>query len=279
MTPRVVLTLVVRDEVDVLAANLAPHCAQGVHFVIATDNGSVDGTRGILEAEQRAGRLRLILEPEPCFAQGRWVTRMARLAATDHQADWIINSDADEFWWPLSGDLTTTLAEVPERIGVVRAQRFNFIARPDDVRPLFERLTIRQAASQQHPGLGEGPLRPKVCHRADPAVKVAEGNHRATGPRLRGSILDDGRIEILHFPVRSRAQFARKVDQGAAALRRNQALPPKVGSHWRRLSARTEAATFDAVYADLILDEAAIAAGLRDGSLVEDTRLRTLRPG
>ncbi len=41
---RIVLTLLVRDEADIIGSNLAYHLSQGVDFVIATDNGSRDGT-------------------------------------------------------------------------------------------------------------------------------------------------------------------------------------------------------------------------------------------
>jgi hypothetical protein len=262
-----VMTLLVRDEEDVLAANLAHHFDQGVDFVVATDNGSVDGTVAILEAEERAGRLRLIHEPDDTYDQHRWVTRMARLAATDHDAEWVINNDADEFWFARDGDLASTLASTAE--DVVVAHRFNLIARPDGIA-----MTVRQARSQQHPGLGDGPLPPKVAHRASPDIVVRQGNHEVEG--LAGATVDDGRIEILHCPVRSYAQFANKIAKGGAAYERNQELPKEVGHQWRRLHALQQAGTFDDEWQKLLLTDAEVSAGLDDGSLVEDTRLADL---
>ena len=233
------MTLLVRDEEDVIEANLAHHFAQGVDFVIATDNGSVDGTVAILEAEERAGRLRLIHEPEDTYAQHRWVTRMARLAATDHGADWVINNDADEFWFARDGDLATTLAAVPTDVDVVVAQRHNLVARPDGVP-----MTVRQ------------------------------GNHEVEG--LTGATVDAGSIEILHVPVRSYAQFANKIAKGGAAYERNQELPKEVGHQWRRLHATQQDGTFDAEWQKLLLTDEEVEAGLADGTLVEDTRLAVL---
>ena len=54
---RLVMTLKVRDEEDVLEANLRYHLAQGIDFFIVTDNGSVDRTPEILSRYQAAGLL------------------------------------------------------------------------------------------------------------------------------------------------------------------------------------------------------------------------------
>lgn len=41
---RVVLTLLVRDEADIIRSNVQYHLAQGIDHVIVADNGSLDGT-------------------------------------------------------------------------------------------------------------------------------------------------------------------------------------------------------------------------------------------
>ena len=46
---RLAMTLLVRDEADIIEANLRYHRAQGVDFFVVGDNGSEDGTLEILE--------------------------------------------------------------------------------------------------------------------------------------------------------------------------------------------------------------------------------------
>src|SRR4026208_566017 len=112
-----VMTLLARDEIDVVDSWLAFHLNAGVDLVIATDNRSEDGTTEVLEEYVRSGHVRLIREPGEDLRQNEWVTRMARLAATEYGADWVINSDADEFWWPRGGALAEGLDAVPARAG------------------------------------------------------------------------------------------------------------------------------------------------------------------
>ena len=103
---KLVMTLLARDEADIVDSWLAFHLNAGADFVIATDNRSQDGTTEILERYARSGHVHLIREPGEDLRQDEWVTRMARLAATDYGADWVINSDADEFWWPRGASLS-----------------------------------------------------------------------------------------------------------------------------------------------------------------------------
>ena len=137
------MTLLVRDEEDVLEANITYHLEQGVDLLIVTDNLSVDGTRDILESYEKAGHLHYILETDDDFSQSDWVTRMARMASTDYGADWVINNDADEFWWPKEGNLKSTLEAIPESIEWVWARRMNFVPRPPQRTATFELMTVR----------------------------------------------------------------------------------------------------------------------------------------
>ena len=265
---KLVQTLVVRDEVDVVDDQLAYHLNAGVDFVIATDNLSADGTTEILESYARDGHLHLIREDSPYLRQADWITRMGRLAATDYGADWVIHSDADEFWWPRGESLKDVLASIPERYGIVRALLRHFVPRPDDGSPFAERMTVRMSTSAPindprslfRPNL-------KIIHRADPNVNVSIGAQRLIDSPflpLRGWYP----VEFFHFPVRSLEQCERK-------YRHQQTAPGQSPSpYYDRVRALLAEGRIGEYYETVVVDGAALERGLRDGSLVIDTRLR-----
>jgi hypothetical protein len=110
---KLVMTLLVRNEADIVQANLDYHLAQGVDHVIVTDHGSTDETPRLLRDYERNGVATVIREEGDEHHQSVRVTRMARLALTAHCADWVFHNDADEFWWPLSGSLRDKVAHRP----------------------------------------------------------------------------------------------------------------------------------------------------------------------
>ena len=134
---------------------------------------------------------------------------MARRAATDFAADWVINSDADEFWWPRGGSLKDVFAGVPPRFGSVRGMWRHFPPRPHGDEFFAERMTVRVL----NPGAEDNsPYSPrfKAAHRSDPEVKVLSGNHQAIGRDLR-ALTGWYPIDVLHFPFRSLEQFSEKL--------------------------------------------------------------------
>jgi glycosyltransferase involved in cell wall biosynthesis len=88
---RLVLTLLCRNEADIVRSIIEFHLKRGVDFIIATDNASTDETAEILRSYSNKGCLRLLHEPAHTHDQAKWVSRMASLAVEDYDADWIIN--------------------------------------------------------------------------------------------------------------------------------------------------------------------------------------------
>lgn len=268
---RLVMTLLVRDEIDIVGSVLDAHFALGVDHVIATDNGSVDGTTAVLERYERQGGLTLLREPADDYSQSAWVTRMARLAATKLKADWVINADADEIWMPASGDLRSAFESVPADVDLVVAYRHNFVLRPEDGRPFLERMRWRRADSLTHDGV---PMGRKVAHRASAEVVVAMGNHSVDG--LEGGSIEDARIEILHFPLRSLSQYRHKIAVGTAALERNVGFDETIGWHWRRSARLLRDGELDEAWESWLHDDDRLANDLRIGVVVADSRFRDL---
>ena len=263
------MTVLARDEADIVDAQLAYHLHAGVDHVIATDNASSDGTTEILERYERAGCLQLLRESADDMRQDEWVTRMARLAAAEHGADWVIHSDADEFWWPRGGSLKAVLATVPARYGVVRGCWRHFLPRPDDGAFFAERMTVR-LATPAHPGDKETIFHAhqKVAHRAHPDVEIERGNHDAVAAGLE-PLRAWHPLEVLHFSFRSVAQLERKA---RGNWLRSPTYEPTL--HRLLLDEAFREGRLESFYASYAVDDEAFARGIADGSLAVDTRLR-----
>ncbi len=276
---KIVMTLLVRDEEDILRSNIDFHLSQGVDYVIATDNLSVDGTRDILKEYEKKGVLHYIYEDNDNYNQYAWVTRMARIASTQFEADWVINNDADEFWWPRDGNLKSVFSKLPNKsvfgipfkTNIVKAQRTNFVytdVESDEV-PFYERMCFRELCSLNP--LGQ-PLPPKSAHIASSKVNVGQGNHDVEG--IGKKIISENLIDILHFPIRSKQQLVNKIVKGGAAYERNTELSEDIGSTWRELYRKYNAdGDLDEYLQSNTYSKAKLLSEIESGRVVEDRRL------
>lgn len=97
-TPRLIMTLLVKNEEDMLEENLIFHKAMGVDGFIITDNNSSDRTPEIIRKYKEKGWIvEAIEEKATDYQQKKWVDRMIWKAKSVHKADWVINADADEY--------------------------------------------------------------------------------------------------------------------------------------------------------------------------------------
>lgn len=283
---RIVMTYVVRNEGDVLDLNLRVHRALGVDAFAVLDNGSTDATAEILERWRAAGLAHVISDPEADSDEvfRSWQTRLARLAATDLGADWVINNDADEFWYPVSGDLKTTFAELPPEVHGLLAPRIEFVPRPEDDEPFWRRMTLREAHTR---------VLPKLAHRASTDINVGPGSHHVSSPSLgiaeaagkpslRGLRVKPRPPELIapsprfpcaifHLPLRSFEQYRSRLEIGMRIAKTRQS--SRLEQRIERIIAPDRAATH---WRQLVVDDERAAAGLEAGDLVTDNRLRDL---
>jgi len=268
------VTLMIRDEVDVLPDWLSWHVEQGVDVFVITDNGSVDGTTQVLEEFARTTSAVVDLRHDPVHRkqQSATVTTMARDAAVLHGADWVVNADADEFL--VAKDRTLSLREVFGRLDP--AVRAFVVPVVNMVGPLaergagLERLVWRDGRSPEQLvelGLLAQPTG-NAIHVGDPDVTVVQGNHLVT--LAAGEAPDEAlALEVLHFPWRSWQQYAHRTEVSGRAYESNPDAQPSPAHHGMRDYRRLQEGTLKAHFAlrHVTDDQAAAGPFVRDTSV------------
>ncbi|MEV8358997.1 glycosyltransferase family 2 protein [Microbacterium sp. NPDC076895] len=270
------MTMMVRDEADIIAAMLEHHRRQGVDHILVTDNGSVDGTRETLERFAQTGFVTVWDDPVHRKQQSETVTRMARLAATEYGADWVINADADEFF--VAANETSTLRDelgcIDETVPYVTVEVVNLTGAPAIDGTGLQRLIYRDRRDAQRLVSAGIPFHPTgdAIHRAHPEVSVSQGNHFVSAAGW-GDPAPEPRIEVLHVPWRSWAQYERKVRNTGESYRANPDLQPSPRHHGMQDFRRLEQGRLEETYVAKhpLPDE--IADLMVDAELVEDRRL------
>jgi Methyltransferase domain/Glycosyl transferase family 2 len=239
--------MMVRNEADILRINVLHHLRLGVDHCLVVDNGSTDGTDEVLRELSKTGRVQW-QRREGRFEQAETTTELAREAFL-RGADWVLPTDADEFWWAANGDFRGILAA--SAAGALEAEVVNFVqcrtqelAEPRALLTMTRRVPEPIGSVEEGPGLVEAgrigfvEMRypPKCISRASIALSVVQGNHAVSG--VDGGMEKTSAIVCLHAPLRARSiLMSTKVEHGRRVEEIKQYLQQAWHvRRWRRLS-------------------------------------------
>jgi hypothetical protein len=234
---KIVMTILARNEDDILDENIRYHIGKGVNFFLLMDHHSDDETLKIMKKWEMKGYAKVWEQPSDEHYQAKWVSEMARIAFKEYKADWVINNDADEFWTTRSGDLKSTLSKIDPNVWRAHANRFDFFYRP--FKGNFYDIMLFREINRRWT---------KCCHRGISDVKVDVGNHdvfsqQAKDNHMKAITCDE--IEIFHFPIRDKERYKKKIIDGMNSLKKSKNIPEGTFFHWKQALEYINSGRFD----------------------------------
>jgi len=194
----------VRNEVDIVRANILHHLSLGLDQLLIIDNGSSDGTELELQRLGREDpRVRWSRDDGP-YLQGQITTELAHEARRSG-ADWVLPIDADEFWYAPGRVFRRVLSEsqresTPEGLLHMTRRASSPVGPPKHAQDLVNSGKI---------AFVEKMYQPKWISRPTEELTIKSGNHRISGVDGPKETTDE--IICLHAPIRSRASLEARI--------------------------------------------------------------------
>ena len=276
---RLVMTILCRNEVDIIEANIRLHAMLGVDAFVVMDNGSTDGTREVLAELEKTFDLTIIDQPCQTYQQAKWMLQLAHFARREKGAHWVISNDADEFWITQEGDSIKACLNLTD--SVVTVPRSNMVLTEA---ALSDAYRFQQADHRVHYPICYDthaqktdprvsmllvPISPKVIVNPNGLIKISGGNHRAKHwDKWRTGRKTDA-LRVYHYPIRNYAQFEANIRHRQQLLK----LPNvRMGDHYRRWVKLYEQGRLWEEFERIVLDETARQVLAERAVIVRDTR-------
>jgi hypothetical protein len=234
--------------------------------------------RDILREYESQGSLYLIADIEEDYNKEKWMYHMGRLAREQFGAELIFHCDADEFWFPRSGDLKNEILRRSEdalKVNVINVLLQNKSGNerfPEDSRcAVVEPMVIQyyeKEGTYDNPFFYRYPS--KVIFKARKMfLEVSEGSHLTANKEDTVHENKSQDIIIYHYPVRSKEQFLKKVVLEGRACERSDKRGKNEQSQMRRWYDSYKKGLLDEEFEKLTIHQPVINDLVREGIVEE----------
>ena len=238
---RLAASYLIKNEVDIIEANIRFHAQQGVDHFAIMDNGSTDGTREVIESLRSEFDIFVLDRPEHTYQFHKWRQEIVGVCDKAFSPDITICCDADEFWINKHGK--TLKSALSRNDSVVTVPRYNMIPSKsildggdfyDTELKVLNPISFNKEAQKNKHELAIllSKIGPKVAVNPRGLISLNGGNHRAKHIHFwNGRVSDD--LAVYHYPVRSYEHFERNVLNRKKVID-DKSLNIRIGDHYRR---------------------------------------------